>query len=65
VLTDVLTGIGFALLLVAGFALAGRAVGWREGLLWGLAAFVAFTLAPSLGLSPEPPGIPAAPLTRR
>ena len=65
VLADVLTGIGFALLLVAGFALTGRAVGWREGLLWGLAGFVAFTLAPSLGLSPEPPGIPAAPLTPR
>ena len=31
---------------------------WREGLCWGLAGFAAFTVAPSLGLPPELPGMP-------
>lgn len=62
---NVVTGIGFALLLVAGFASRGRPIGWREGLLWGIAAFVTFTVAPSLGLPPELPGMPAAPLGPR
>lgn len=64
-LANLVTSIGFALLLVAGMALAGRRVGWREGLLWGLAGFAAFALAPSLGLPPEPPGAAAAGLGAR
>ena len=36
-----------------------------EGLLWGLAGFVVFTAAPGLGLPPELPGMPVAPLTAR
>ncbi|HKS89048.1 MAG TPA: CbtA family protein, partial [Stellaceae bacterium] len=43
---DLLAAIGFALLLAAGLALRGGEAGWREGLLWGLAGFAAFTLAP-------------------
>ena len=35
---------------------AAGAIGWRQGLLWGLAGFAVFTLAPSLGLPPELPG---------
>ncbi|WGF87902.1 CbtA family protein [Marinivivus vitaminiproducens] len=62
---DVVTGIAFAFLLVAGFALTGRAIGWHEGLLWGMAGFVAFMVAPSLGLPPELPGMEAAPLGAR
>src|SRR5438309_11243371 len=31
---DVLTGVGFALLLGAGLALRAGEVGWRQGLLW-------------------------------
>jgi cobalt transporter subunit CbtA len=65
VAANIVTGIGFALLLVAGFALRGRAIGWREGLLWGMAGFAVFTLAPSLGLPPELPGTPAGPLGAR
>ena len=38
---------------------------WRDGLLWGLAGFVVFTAAPGLGLPPELPGMPVAPLTAR
>lgn len=61
-LAHVLTGIGFALLLVCAYVVSGRDVDWRQGLLWGLAGFVVFTLAPGLGLKPELPGTEAAPL---
>lgn len=69
-LADLLTGIGFALLLVSGFALRAppggdRSIGWRQGLFWGLAGFAVFTLAPGLGLPPELPGTEAAPLAER
>lgn len=62
---NILTAIGFALLLGGIFALRGRPVGWREGLLWGLGGFVVFTAAPGLGLPPELPGMPVAELTAR
>jgi cobalt transporter subunit CbtA len=64
-LADVLTATGFALLLTAGFALRGGAVGWHQGVFWGLAGFATFTLAPCLGLPPELPGSEAAPLVQR
>lgn len=64
-LTDMLMGIGFALLLVSAYALKGGAMDWRRGLAWGLAGFATFTLAPSLGLPPELPGTEAAPLLNR
>lgn len=64
-LADALTGIGFALLLAAGLALRGGEVSWRDGLLWGLAGFATFTIAPGLGLPPELPGTEAAPLLDR
>lgn len=69
-LADLLTGIGFALLLVSGFALRAppggdRSIGWRQGLFWGLAGFAVFTLAPGLGLPPELPGTESAPLAER
>lgn len=65
VLANVLTGVGFALLLSAAFALSGRAVDWRRGLLWGLAGFAVFALAPALGLPPDPPGVDAGPVLPR
>ena len=65
VLADILTGIGFALLLASAYALRGGNVGWRQGLYWGLAGFATFTLAPSVGLPPELPGTEAAPLIDR
>ena len=64
-LADVLTGVGFALLLEAGLTLRGGGAGWRQGLLWGLAGFATFTVAPSLGLPPQLPGSEAAPLLDR
>ncbi len=64
-LANVLTGVGFALILVACFALAGRPVNGQSGVLWGLAGFAVFTLAPALGLPPEVPGSMAAELMPR
>ena len=69
VLMTVLTTCGFALILVAGFALAERAgvarVDHRIGLLFGLAGFAAVQLMPALGLSPELPGAAAGELAAR
>ena len=62
---NILTAIGFALLLTGVYAIRGRPVTWREGLLWGLGGFVVFTAAPGLGLPPELPGMPVAELTAR
>ena len=64
-MANVLTAVGFALVLVACFALAGRPVGGREGVLWGIAGFAAVSLAPALGLPPEVPGAMAAELGAR
>jgi len=64
-LANVVTGIGFALLLIAASELAGGIAGWRQGVFWGLAAFAVFTLAPGLGLPPELPAMPAAELGAR
>jgi cobalt transporter subunit CbtA len=64
-LANVVTGIGFALLLVAVSELAGGIAGWRQGVFWGFAGFAVFTLAPGLGLPPELPGMPAADLAAR
>ncbi len=55
---------GFALLL-AGCCALRRDVNWRTGLLWGLAGFASFSLAPALGLPPELPGAHAADLLAR
>jgi cobalt transporter subunit CbtA len=66
---NVLTAIGFALLLSAIFAMRSgnmsSSVSWHEGLTWGLAGFAVFSLAPGLGLPPQLPGVPAAPLLSR
>jgi cobalt transporter subunit CbtA len=64
-LTTVLTGIGFAAMLFGVMALAGTTINTRHGALWGLAAFASFSLAPALGLPPEPPGVAVADLHQR
>jgi cobalt transporter subunit CbtA len=56
------------LVLIAGIQLAegmGLTLGPAQGLLWGLAGFLAFQLMPALGLEPELPGTPAADLNAR
>lgn len=62
---NVVTGIGFALILVAFSEFAGGIGNWRQGVFWGLAGFAVFTLAPGLGLPPELPAMPAADLLER
>jgi cobalt transporter subunit CbtA len=62
---NVITGIGFALLLIAASELFGGIRDWRQGVFWGLAGFAVFTLAPGLGLPPELPAMPAAELEPR
>ncbi|MEQ9559143.1 MAG: CbtA family protein [Rhodospirillales bacterium] len=64
-LTNVLTAIGFALVLTAAIFMRGRPVDGRRGVAWGIAGFAAVSLAPALGLPPEGPGAMAAELTGR
>ena len=64
-LANVTMGVGFALLLAAAIVLRGGVAGWRAGLVWGLAGYVVFFAAPTLGLHPEIPGTEAAPLADR
>lgn len=68
VLFSGLVYVAYAMILVAGFGLArawGKVITAREGLLWGIAGFAAFQLAPALGLSPELPGTLAGDLGAR
>jgi cobalt transporter subunit CbtA len=65
VLADVATGIGFSMLLLGCFVLFNRPVNASTGLLWGLAGFATFWLAPAAGLPPELPGAAAADLLDR
>jgi cobalt transporter subunit CbtA len=62
---NIVTATGFALLLIAAAELTTSLANWRDGLLWGLAGFATFTLAPALGLPPELPAMPAADLLPR
>jgi cobalt transporter subunit CbtA len=62
---NILTAVGFSLLLTGIFVARGQPTGWREGLFWGLGGFAVFTIAPGLGLPPELPGTPVADLTSR
>ncbi|MBH63053.1 MAG: cobalt transporter [Alphaproteobacteria bacterium] len=64
-IANVLTGIGFALILVASIALHGQAVEGRKGVIWGAAGFAIVNLAPALGLPPEVPGTLSAELGAR
>ena len=62
VLANVLGGLGFALLLGAVSVLSGLPITARNGAIWGVGGFIAFQLAPALGLPPELPGMAAADL---
>jgi cobalt transporter subunit CbtA len=64
-MANIVTAIGFGLVLVAVSELVGGIAGWRQGMVWGFAGFAVFTLAPTLGLPPELPGMPAADLASR
>jgi len=61
---NLVVAVGFGLMLAGLYTL--RAPGrTAEGLLWGLAGYAVFTLAPTLGLPPELPGTAAADLASR
>jgi cobalt transporter subunit CbtA len=62
---NILTAIGWAMLLSGLMMARGKPVGLRDGLLWGAAGFACVMLAPMAGLPPELPGTPAAPLEAR
>jgi cobalt transporter subunit CbtA len=64
-LTNVLVGVAFALLLAGAMTLTGRPPRLGIGVVWGLAGYLVFAIAPALGLPPELPGVPAAELTAR
>lgn len=54
---------GYALILVAAMALAterGKVINARNGMVWGIAGFIAVHLAPGFTLAPEVPGVAAA-----
>ncbi|MEZ5890577.1 MAG: CbtA family protein [Xanthobacteraceae bacterium] len=65
VVATTLVSIGFAFLLVGAFAVSGRAIDAREGLLWGIAGFAVFALAPAFGVAPMLPGSAEADLVGR
>ena len=64
-LANIGMGIGFALILVGAFSLRGEKIDAKRGILWGLAGFAVFSLAPTFGLPPELPTTLAADLSDR
>lgn len=64
-LADLGIGIGFALILISAFVLRGDPVDAKRGILWGLAGFAVFSLAPGFGLPPELPASLAGELSAR
>jgi cobalt transporter subunit CbtA len=61
---NLVVAVGFALMLAALYTLR-TPTSARQGILWGLAGYAVFVLAPTLGLPPELPGTVAADLTQR
>jgi cobalt transporter subunit CbtA len=64
-LATVLIAAGFALTIGAISMFANLPINFGNGLLWGLAGFLTFSLAPAYGLAPELPGMAAADLGAR
>jgi cobalt transporter subunit CbtA len=68
ILFSALVYTGYALILIALMSIAeqrGHEITPRNGMLWGLAGFIAFHFAPGLSLSPEVPGVASADLGLR
>ena len=63
--TGIFAALGFAFVLAAASVLSSFEVTVRNGVLWGLAGFAVFQLAPAFGLPPELPGMPAADVVAR
>lgn len=56
VISNIFAATGFALLLISFMSMTDRSITWLKGGAWGLAGFVTFFLAPSIGMPPEIPG---------
>ncbi|CUH68631.1 cobalt transporter subunit CbtA (proposed) [Thalassovita autumnalis] len=68
VLFTALIYTGYAFMLVGAMALAsdrGHAVTARNGIIWGIAGYIAFHFAPAVSLPPELPGVAAADVVDR
>jgi cobalt transporter subunit CbtA len=63
--SNICLAFSFAMLLGVAMHLYGKSSNWRSGLLWGLAGYAVFVVAPVLGLPPELPGTEAAALHDR
>jgi cobalt transporter subunit CbtA len=55
--SNLVTAIGFGLVIAAAISLTGRSYSWQQGVVWGLAGYVGVHLAPAFGLPPELPGM--------
>ena len=69
-LTNILTAIGFAILVLVAIVVSqksdsGNKSIWQQGILWGVAGYIVFFVAPAIGLPPEIPGAAAASLESR
>lgn len=64
-LASIVAAAGFAAALAGVSLLAGIRITPRNGVLWGLSAFLAVHLAPAASLPPELPGMPAGDLFAR
>jgi cobalt transporter subunit CbtA len=62
VLFNVLTGVAFAFIAAAAALITRLPLNPQTGLMWGLAGFATFMLAPSAGLPPQLPGMPGGDL---
>lgn len=64
-LASIIAGAGFAAVLAGVSLVSGIRITPRNGLLWGIAGFLAVHLAPAASLAPELPGMPAGDLLAR
>jgi cobalt transporter subunit CbtA len=60
IVSNILAAAGYALILGAVSVVFNLPITAANGLLWGIAGYAAFTLAPALGLPPGMPGMPVA-----
>lgn len=63
--SNIVIALGFTLLLAAVVHLSQSKLNWKRGLLWGLAGYAVFFLAPALSMTPELPGMQSAALADR
>ncbi len=63
--SNVITGVAYSLIMTAIILFTGQSVTLQSGIVWGAGGFVAFMLAPSLGLPPEVPGTVVAGVQER